>query len=97
MLVEYATAVPSELTRGASVFGRRSAPKLAILAVDPGTPAWEAGIRPGHALIGVDGRTVESPDAFSGLVNSRNDTLTLQIVRQNDRPENVSVAGEKSP
>ena len=97
MLVEYATAVPSELTRGASVFGRRSAPKLAILAVDPGTPAWEAGIRPGHGLISVDGKAVDSPEVFHGLVDGRHDTLVLQIMRQNDRPENVSVAGEKLP
>jgi len=96
MLVEYATAVPSELTRGASMFSRRSAPKLAILAVDPGTPAWEAGIRPGHGLISLDGKPVESPDAFNGLVESRNDKIVLQIVRQNDRPENVSVAVEKT-
>lgn len=97
MLVEYATAVPSELTRGASMFSRRSAPKMAILAVDPGTAAWEAGIRPGHGLLSVDGKPVESPDAFSGLVDGRSDTVTLQIVRQNDRPENVSVPAEKAP
>jgi serine protease Do len=95
MLVEYATAVPSELTRGGTMFGRRSAPKLAILAVDPNTPAWEAGIRPGYGLLSVDGRAVDSPTAFQDAVQDRNDTLTLQIMRQNDRPENVSVASEK--
>ncbi len=97
MLVEYATAVPSELTRGASMFSRRAAPKLAILAVDPGTPAWEAGIRPGHGLISVDGKLADSPDAFNELVDNRSDTVLLQVMRQNDRPENVSVAGEKTP
>ena len=94
MLVEYATAVPSELTRGASMFSRRTAPKLAILAVDPNTPAWEAGVRPGHGLISVDGKLVETPADFNQLVAERDDTLSLQIVRQNDRPENVSVASE---
>ncbi len=94
MLVEYATAVPSELTRGASMFSRRSAPKLAILAVDPNTPAWDAGIRPGHGLIAVDGNAIETPADFEQLVASRNDMVSLQIVRQNDRPESVSVASE---
>lgn len=94
MLVEYATAVPSELTRGASMFNRRSAPKLAILAVDPNTPAWEAGIRPGHGLIAVDGKAIETPADFEQLVTDRNDMVSLQIVRQNDRPESVSVASE---
>ena len=95
MLVEYATAVPSELARGASMFGRRAAPKLAILAVDPSTPAWEAGIRPGHGLLSVDGKAIDSPTTFEELVSGRNDTVALQIVRQSDRAENVSVKPEK--
>ena len=95
MLVEYATAVPSELARGASMFGRRAAPKLAILAVDPGTPAWEAGIRPGHGLLSVDGKAIDSPTVFNDLVSGRDDAIALQIVRQNDRPETVSVVAEK--
>ncbi len=91
MLVEYATAVPSELTRGGNLLGRRNAPKLAILAVDPGTPAWNAGVRPGHGLLTIDGKAVESPEDFYHRVEGLSGSVTLQIIRQSEIPETISI------
>ncbi len=96
MLVEYATAIPSELARGGILNGRRSAPKLAILAVDPDTPAWDAGARPGQGILAIDGKLVDSPAGFSTLAESRNDAVTLQILRLGDQPENIVIQPEKS-
>jgi serine protease Do len=94
MLVEYATAVPSELTRNGVLGGRRSAAKLAVLAVDPNTPAWQAGIRPGYGILSVDGKAVDSPSAFENMVAGRTDRIGLQIIRLSDRPENLTIASE---
>lgn len=91
MLVEYATAVPSELTRNTALSTRRSTPKLALLAVDPDTPAWNAGLRPGYGLVSVDGQSVETPEAFYKKIADRTDRINLQIVRQ-DRLETVTIA-----
>jgi serine protease Do len=66
--VEYATALPTEMLR----FMSRSLPtppKLAALQVEPNTPAWQAGIRPGQLILSVQGEPVTSPDQFTELVN----------------------------
>jgi serine protease Do len=66
--VEYATALPTEMLR----FMSRSLPtppKLAALQVEPNTPAWQAGIRPGQLILSVQGETVTTPDQFTELVN----------------------------
>jgi C-terminal processing protease CtpA/Prc len=44
-------------------------PKLAALQVEPNTPAWQAGIRPGQLILSVQGETVTTPDQFTELVN----------------------------
>ncbi len=97
MLVEYATAIPSELTRGVILNGRRTAPKLAILAVDPDTPAWEAGARPGQGVLAVDGQRLDSPKEFETLTQGRDDAVTLQVMRLGDQPENIVIQAEKPP
>ena len=69
MLVDYATAVPSDLVRGSLGGNRRQPVKLAILTVDPDSPAWQAGLRPGYGVVSVvDGRELENPDDFYEVV-----------------------------
>lgn len=66
--VEYATALPTEMLR----FMSRSLPtppKLAALQVEPNTPAWQAGIRPGQLILAVEGETATTPDQFTEMVN----------------------------
>ena len=71
LAVEYATALPTEMLR----FMSRSLPtppKLAALQVEPNTPAWQAGVRPGQLLLAVQGENVSTPDQFTELVNRFN-------------------------
>ncbi len=91
MYVEYITAVPTELARNSQTL-RRVNPKLAILSVDPDTPAWKAGLRAGHGLISVDNRPVSSPKEFLEIVGTINGSVTLQVNRDGDRIENITVA-----
>ncbi|MCA9131638.1 MAG: trypsin-like peptidase domain-containing protein [Planctomycetales bacterium] len=91
MLVEYATAVLSELTRGGVLSGRRDIPQLAVLSVDPDTPAWQAGLRPGYGLLAIDGRPVHSPEEFYQRVAERSDSVSLTIVHSGRRPESLLV------
>ncbi len=94
MLVEYATAVPSELTRNGMLGSRRKPTKLAVLAVDPGTPAWDAGIRPGYGIMAVESKPVDTPAAFSSLVEGRKDRVVVQVIRQGDRVEQLTIGPE---
>lgn len=95
MLVEYTTAVPAELVRNVTLARRRFNPKLAILSVEPDSPAWKAGLRPGNGLISVDGRNVEKPEDFLRLVDQRNDSVNLQVVRSADNLETISVPADQ--
>ncbi len=95
MLVDYATAVPSDLVRGSLGGNRRQPVKLAILTVDPDSPAWQAGLRPGYGVVSVvDGRELENPDDFYEVV--RDGSLATQavdlVVVRNERAETVRVA-----
>ncbi|MEY4567391.1 MAG: hypothetical protein RLY14_2361, partial [Planctomycetota bacterium] len=44
-------------------------PKLAALQVEPNTPAWQAGIRPGQLIMAVEREFVANPDQFAEIVN----------------------------
>jgi S1-C subfamily serine protease len=92
MVVEYATAVPSELTRGGMLAGRQGAPKLAVLSVEPDTPAWNAGLRPGYGILSVNRQAVESPDEFYQQVADANSEVTLTVIRAEQRSEAITVA-----
>lgn len=90
MLVEYATAMPAELNRG-GVF-RRNLPPVAILSVDPDTPAWEAGLRPGYGILSVAGKAVAKPDDFYSAVAQLSGVVDVEVVRTGERPETISVS-----
>jgi S1-C subfamily serine protease len=91
MLVEYATAIPSELVRGGIAPQRRSGAKLAILSVDPDSPAWRTGLRAGHGLLSVNGTRVNSPDEFYALIQKLEGPIQLQVFRMPERPETLTV------
>ncbi len=93
MVVEYATAVPSE---SGTVSDHRGSPKLAILAVDPDTPAWNAGLRPGYGILSVDGGMPESPEEFRATVEGLSDEVSIVVARRSGRPETVAIEPEPS-
>jgi len=95
MLVDYATAIASDWSRNGLGGSRRTPVKLAILSVDPDTPAWSSGLRPGYGLVSVQGTELENPDDFYRLVGDPALAalpVELMIVRPNGRSETVEVA-----
>lgn len=91
MLVEYITAVPSELVRGGPMPQRRVGAKLAILSVDPDSPAWRAGLRAGHTILTLGGMRLSTPEEFYAQAAKIEDAAQLQVYRSSDRLETVTV------
>ncbi|MCC6507883.1 MAG: trypsin-like peptidase domain-containing protein [Pirellulaceae bacterium] len=92
MLVEYSTAVPSELVRGGQIAQRRTNAKLAILSVDPDSPAWRAGLRAGHTILAINGTRVLTPDEFYKHAQDTPGPAVVQVYRSSDRLETLSIA-----
>lgn len=91
MLVDYASAIQPELMRTGAGGNRRGSLKLAILSVDPDTPAWQAGLRPGQAVVSVAGDIAETPDDFYRLVQAASGSVSLTIVSNDGRTETIEV------
>jgi S1-C subfamily serine protease len=65
----------------AASFGFPVSNGAAILAVDLGSPAAEAGVRPGDIVLGVNGVAINYDYPFVNLVGSATGALTLVVLR----------------
>ena len=68
---------------------------MAVQSVDPDTPAWQAGLRPGYGILSVQGADVREPQDFYRAVEDpqlATQPLELRIVRADGRPETIEVA-----
>jgi serine protease Do len=78
LLVDYATAVLG----GPRLFG--GPPPLhapvAVSAVEPDSPAWQAGLRPGTMISHVFDTRIEEPQAFYQQVSGREGVVRLKLV-----------------
>jgi serine protease Do len=92
LLVDYATAVSSELLRTGVGGNRRQPVMLAILSVDPDTPAWRAGVRPGQGLLSIAGEPLASPDEFYRQVQGLSGVVELSIVHGDGRSETLQIS-----
>ncbi len=95
MLVDYATAISADWTRSGLGGNRRTPFKVAAAAVDPDTPAWQAGLRPGYGILSVNGADVHEPQDFYREVEAPDlvaQRLELRIVRPDGRAETIEVA-----
>lgn len=95
LLVDYATAISSDWTRGGLGGNRRTSFKVAVQSVDPDTPAWQAGLRPGYGVLSVHGKDVREPQDFYHAVDDpqlATQSLELRIVRPDGRAESIEVA-----
>jgi S1-C subfamily serine protease len=94
MSVEYSTAFPPERTRGGFLGGQGSVPKLAALSVEPNTPAWRAGLRPGYGVLSSGKTTFDTPGQFHEFTRQQAGPVELTIVRSDGRLDNVVVSSE---
>jgi S1-C subfamily serine protease len=78
--IDYATAVRPSDTDPPDTRGYADARGcVAIVQVDPESPAWREGLRPGMYVSHVDGRRVTTPDEFLQAVAEREDGVQLRL------------------
>ena len=88
--IEYATALPPEMMRFPVRVRGVNQPALAVLEVEPNSPAWKAGIRPGYALLSVDGELVVTPDQFDERTRAANErSVRLRVVNHREKSEEI--------
>jgi len=70
--------------------------KTQVAAIETGSPAVEAGLRPGDTLDTLDGQTVNAAGVAQALAARRpGDRVTLVLARGTDRREVVVTLGDK--
>ncbi len=92
--VEYLTAFPPERMRSGFMGNGRNPPKIAVLSVEPNTPTWNVGLRPGFGIVSVGSQTVESPEQFRELVGQQTGQVELEFIGNAGHRETVSIPGE---
>lgn len=70
---------------------------LAVATVEPESPAWQAGLRPGVLIERIDGVAVETPAEFYEIANSRPGVVPLQQLPLDDSPKTFRVAPPQDP
>lgn len=91
MVVDYSSAIPSELSRMGLWRHSVLAPQIAVREVNPDTPAWNAGIRPGVGITAVNGRKVSSPAEFYAAVRRIDGSTAIALVDTAGKAAQVSI------
>jgi serine protease Do len=69
-----------------------------IRAVDPGSPAEKAGIKPGDQVLSVDATVIDSQEAFETALSTRGPGRPMKLVLKSGSAERtVTVAGQDPP
>lgn len=79
MTVEYTTALSPTRSRLGSIFDERQ-PSVSALKVAPGSAAWNAGVRPGNAIVAIENQAVATPDEFRNLAESLDGPVSLTLL-----------------
>ena len=93
MSVDWSTALPPERLFDADLVGSKP-PPVAITKVDPGQPAWQAGLRPGMFVIGVADLKIETPNEFYKAVAASSSETILRIIGDGGRLQTIQVENE---
>jgi S1-C subfamily serine protease len=56
---------------------------VVVAGVEPGTRAWQSGLRPGDVIASVNHQRVSSLKEFLAAVDRKTEPLLLRIVRGN--------------
>ncbi|XSG86533.1 MAG: DegQ family serine endoprotease [Methylohalobius sp. ZOD2] len=71
----------SEIPRQHPLYGRLQGAMVAT--VDPGSPAWNAGLREGDVILSVNRKRIQSAEQFLQIASQSPDRLLLRIQRGN--------------
>ncbi|GIW94318.1 MAG: hypothetical protein KatS3mg110_2359 [Pirellulaceae bacterium] len=77
LAVDYVTALPNYYQQ-LRWRGRQEA--VGVRDVVQGSPAWQAGLRPGDLITAVEGKPIGSPRAFWEAVEPRDGTVQLRVI-----------------
>jgi serine protease Do len=73
---------------------------VVVSEVDPGSAAWNAGVRPGMFISHVEGRRVTTPDAFRAAVQNADGNVNVRLtqpIRKSDETGSAEVQIAPSP
>ena len=79
MSVEYSTALSPSRSRLGSIFDEHQ-PAVSVLSVVPGSPTWNAGIRPGTAIVSVERNVIATPEEFRSIVAKTNGAVEMLVL-----------------
>jgi serine protease Do len=81
------------------VTGEENRPRgFRVRSVYPGSPAARAGVRTGDLVVSVDGRAIDSQEAFETVLSTRGPGRPLKLLlRGKDGDRTVSLQGETPP
>lgn len=82
--------------RTAELYGLETREGAVVVEVEPGSGADEAGLQQGDIIVGFDGEDVTSFPELAGMVRAHEpgDTVTLEILRSDERLELEATLGE---
>ena len=78
-LPQLAGTAVSNIVRGMPMYGRVEG--VIVVGVDPGSPAWQHGLRPGDIILGVNRKKSRSIKELTGMLRSIEGQVGLYILR----------------
>ncbi len=78
-LPQLAGAAVSNIVRGMPMYGRVEG--VIVVGIDPGSPAWQHGLRPGDIILGVNRKKSRSIKELTGMLRSIEGQVRLTILR----------------
>ena len=78
-LPQLAGAAVSNIVRGMPMYGRVEG--VIVVGIDPGSPAWQHGLRPGDIILGVNRKKSRSVKELTGMLRSIEGQVGLTILR----------------
>ena len=91
MSVDFASALPPGRLLNSNIAKQGDA---AVVRVDPDSPAWKAGVRPGRLVMQAGGKPVTRPDEFYAAVQERAGEVELILSSRFGPPQRIRVASE---
>ncbi|XZE54495.1 trypsin-like peptidase domain-containing protein [Planctomycetaceae bacterium SH139] len=88
MSVDFASALPPDRLMQTNVARRGDA---AVVRVDPDSPAWRAGARPGNMILRAAGQLVQRPDDFYQAVENEKGVVELTLAGRFGAMEQIKV------
>ena len=93
--IDYATAIPPEqLQQRIGYLDAKGC--VAVVAIEPDSPAWNSGLREGAFISQIENRQVTTPSEFYTIMGTIDGDVRLSVTGSNGRLETVVVAAAEA-